>query len=100
MLPAGEYKLCEETGLTFCSVGFDQFSLLNFFCLVDMEPSNSQCCHGELEVPRFLHLRFFEDTFYPRYVCSHLPMHGYWRDRREIQTALNLEHLMMEGIRK
>ena len=26
--------------LTFCSVGFDQFSLLNFFCLVDMEPNN------------------------------------------------------------
>ena len=24
--------------LTFCCVGFDQFSLLNFSCLVDMEP--------------------------------------------------------------
>ena len=24
--------------MTFCSVGFDQFSLLNFSCLVDMEP--------------------------------------------------------------
>ena len=28
--------------LTFCSVGFDQFSLLNFFCLVDMEPEKEE----------------------------------------------------------
>ena len=30
--------------LTFCSVGFDQFSLLNFFCLVDMEPYCPYVC--------------------------------------------------------
>ena len=37
--------------LTFCSVGFDQFSLLNFFCLVDMEPKKSLISMWVWKVP-------------------------------------------------